>query len=155
MSPIKVKVKGVRIAGEEDQRLAALFARLEQESLDNLEKGGRELIQLVTGMLTIIFGVLALGGKEAAAALSLPLPLGLAAASLVLLLITLIAALDVVLPGAYRVRDASLSDRAAAYDKMLRRKSEGLRAAAICFGCALAAFTGLIGSLLYIRWLGG
>lgn len=155
MSPIKIEVESVRLADDDDKRLAALFETFEQESLDNLEKAARELIQLVTAMLTVIFGILALGGKEAAPALSRPLPIVLAAASLLMLLVALIAALDVILPGVYRVRKASQSDRLAAYEAMLRRKSDGLRAAAVCFGVALTAFVGLIGTLLYVRWLEG
>jgi hypothetical protein len=79
----------------------------------------------------------------------------LAAISLAALLITLIAALDVVVPGRYPVRAQSLSDREAAWERMLQRKSEGLRAAAVSFGVGLTAFAALIGSLLYARWLGG
>jgi len=90
-------------------------------------------------------------GLSAACALLLAL---LAAISLLALLITLIAALDVIVPGPYRIRRQSLSDQAGAWERMLRRKRDGLRAAAVSFGIGLSAFATLIAALLYVRWLG-
>lgn len=154
MSPRKIVVESVRVESDEDKRLAALFDKFEQESLDNLEKGARDLIQLVTALFGVIFGILALGGEAAAAPLRLPLAIAPAAISLAALLLTLFAALDVIVPAAHRVRKLGHSDREQAYARMLQRKSEGLRAAAIFFAIGLSAFAALIGVLLYVRWAG-
>ena len=154
MSPPKIVVESVRVETDADKRLAALFDKLEQESLDNLEKGARDLLQLVTALFGILFGILALGGDTVAAPLRLPGVILPAAISLLALLITLIAALDVIVPGPYRIRRQSLSDQAGAWERMLRRKRDGLRAAAVSFGIGLSAFATLIAALLYVRWLG-
>lgn len=155
MSPPKIIVESVRVESDADQRLAALFDKFEQESLDNLEKAGRELIGLVTAFFTVVFGILALGGETTAAPLRLPAVIICAAISLLALLITLIASLDVVVPARQRLRAQSLSDRQAAWERLLQRKSDGLRAALVSFGVGITAFVGLIGSLLFVRWMGG
>jgi hypothetical protein len=71
--------------------------------------------------------------------------------TLAALLLALIASLDVVLPAAYRYRAASLDDRRAAYQQMLERKGDGLRAAVVFFGLAMFGLAALIGLLLWAR----
>ena len=52
-----------------DERLIALFDKLEEQQLDFLDQAGKRVIELSTGMLGLLFAVTAFG-KEVSAALS-------------------------------------------------------------------------------------
>jgi hypothetical protein len=136
---------------QEEHKLLAFFDTLEQESLTRLEDAARQIIGLVTALLTLAVGLLALGGEPVAPLLAAQPVLVAGAATLAALLLALIAALDVVLPAAYRYRAASLDDRRTAYQQMLERKGDGLRAAVVFFGLAMFGLAALIGLLLWAR----
>jgi hypothetical protein len=138
-------------ATAEDRRLYAFFDTLEQDSLKHLEDAARQIIGLVTALLTLAVGLLALGGEPVAPLLATWPVLAAGGVTLAALLLALIAALDVVLPAAYRYRAASLTDRRAAYDQMLARKANGLRAAVVFFGIAMLGLAALIVLLLWAR----
>ena len=135
----------------EERKLLAFFDTLEQESLTRLEDAARQIIGLVTALLTLAVGLLALGGEPVAPLLASWPVLVAGGVTLVALLLALIASLDVVLPTGYRYRSASLDDRRAAYQQMLERKGDGLRAAVVFFGIAMLGLAALVGLLLWAR----
>ena len=102
-------------------------------------------------LLTLAVGLLALGGEPVAPLLASWPVLVAGGVTLGALLLALIAALDVVLPAAYRYRAASLDDRRTAYQQMLERKGDGLRAAVVFFGIAMLGLAALIGLLMWAR----
>lgn len=73
------------------------------------------------------------------------------AAAFVFLLAALVTALFAVLPGTYRYRAASISDRKKAYDALLARKARSLTAATILFGLGLAVFAAMPLTMLFYR----
>ena len=151
MAPKKVTVVGTRVPTLEERKLLAFFATLEQESLTRLEDAARQIIGLVTALLTLAVGLLALGGDPVAPLLAARPVLVASGVTLAALLLALIASLDVVVPAGYRYRAASLADRRVAWQQMLERKSDGLRAAVVFFGIAMLGLAALIGLLLWAR----
>lgn len=145
-----IEVEGRPLLPDE-RKLLAFFDTLEQESLKHLEDAARQIIGLVTALLTLAAGLLALGGEPVTPLLATWPVLAAGGATLLLLLLALIASLDVVLPAAYRFRAASLADRRAAYEEMLARKANSLRAAVYFFGAAMLGLAALIGLLLWAR----
>ena len=52
---------GARPLSEDEQTLLKRFAKFEEESLDKLDASAQQIIQLVTGLLGLTLGTLALG----------------------------------------------------------------------------------------------
>lgn len=145
-----VSVK-IRQETEEEAELRAWFDQQEAETINNLEAGARQVIQLVTAFYGVIFGVVALGKDKFEASLHVPVVVVSGAVAILAMLGALIAALAVVLPAGYRYRPASLSDQRVVYRKILLRKWRGLTAAIIAFGLGLGAFAALIVAMLAYR----
>jgi hypothetical protein len=141
----------LRTLTAEEIRLTEWFEKQEASAAGNLEKGGRQIIGLVTALYGVLFGVLALGQEKFEASLGAPAAQILGAAAVILLLLALVAALVVVLPFGYRYRQASLSDRKRIYGEIIARKSTGLTVAAVLFCLGLATFAGLIAVMLLAR----
>ena len=106
---------------------------------DNLEAAARQIIGLVTGLLGVLFGVLAVASDPLPAYLSSPGIRGAGVASVVLLLLGLVTALIVVLPSRITVSSAKPEDQAAAFNQLLQHKSRALRVAVIAFALGLIA----------------
>lgn len=115
---------------EADKRLMALFDKLETGSLDTLEAAARQIITLVTGLLGLFFGVLAL--KDAPSYLALDMVKLLGALALGFLVAALFFALEVVIPRKYHPQD--LGDMRRMLQEMLERKRAGLARAIWTFG---------------------
>jgi len=136
---------------DEEKDTVDWFEAQEAESVNNLEAGARQIIGLVTAFYGVIFGVIGLGSDKFEASLRLPWVIGLGGASVGLLLLALGAALAAAAPRRYSYREASLDDMRTVYQRILAFKSNWLRAATVLFGLGLAAFAGLIVSLLLAR----
>jgi len=112
-------------------------------------KDARPIIQLVTALYTVIFGILAFAAN--------PVPAYLARTNVRILgliivlseLVALLAALAVVIPSAYHYASASQTQRQAVFDSLMRRKSAGLRVALIAFGVGAVAFAALFVVVLF------
>ena len=141
----------------ETDREAALrqfFAEQEVKSVDNLEAGARQIIGLVTALLGLLFGVLALGDKEVAAGLQSPLVMVAGLLAVLLLLAAVLAALGVVLPARYSPRANVPADEEAAFASMLARKRARLDWAVVAFGGGLVAFAVMVGAMIWGRGAG-
>ena len=106
---------------------------------DTLDAAARTLIGLVTGLLGVLFGVLAVTADSLPAYFWLPLtrPVGIACVSA--LLVALACALVVVLPRRIAFSPHRLDEEARAFEDLLNRKSRWLAVSVIAFGVGLLA----------------
>jgi hypothetical protein len=137
---------------EETPEEAALRDWFDQQALaapDNLEAAARLIITLVTTLIGLLLGVLAVAGEPLPGYFQYPSVRWLSVAAVGLLLIALAAALVVVFPFRQAVDRQRPSAQQVAFQQLLGRKSAALRVAAVCFGLGLLA----LGSVLVIALL--
>ncbi len=128
---------------------AAQRAWFEKQALaapDNLEAAARQLITLGTSLLGVLFGVLSIAGDPLPSYLAMPVVRGLGMAVVVLLLVSLWAALFVVLPRRGEAASGVPASQAEVFQRLLRRKSRALTIAVWAFGLALVC----LGAVLVI-----
>ncbi len=156
----KEPTRTVRATGNtrpETPREAALrkfWAEQEIKSIDNLEAAARQIIGLVTALLGLLFGVLALSAGDFAASLNAPLVWLAGLFAVGLLLAAIPAALAVVLPGRSSPRDNVPADEARAFKALMTRKRHGLNGAIVFFGGGLIAFAIMVGTMIWLRFGG-
>src|SRR4051812_10873067 len=112
--------RGERLPTDEETALVRFFQKQEETSVEHLEEAARQIIQLVTALYGVIFGVLALGADKVGAELHTPLVLALGIFAVLAFLVALLAALWAVLPQPYHYRPASLTDKKASYAQMIQ-----------------------------------
>lgn len=151
MATRKIAVVDVRLATPSESQLRTRFEQWEAESLKNLEEGARQIIQLVSALLGVMLGALALGDEKFAATLQKPLVIFLAALVLLAWLGALLTALAVIIPSEFRPRRASLDDLHATHRALLQNKSQWLYWAVGAFGAGVVAFALLLFILLATR----
>lgn len=96
---------------DEQAQLVALFNTLETQQLDFLDQAGKRIIELSTGLLGILFAVIAFGDKFPPAYLQGNLPAkGLTVATVVLYLVAIIVAVLGVQPRNYERYRHNLSN---------------------------------------------
>ncbi len=136
----------------QEAALRRWFEEQEQASLGHLEAGARQIIQLVTALYGLIFGVLALGSDRLEASLHDRWVIIPGMTAVLAMLVALLAALVVVLPlFAYTYSPHKPAEQQRAYRQMLKRKAMGLRLTVAGFAIGLAAFAWLIMAMLYYR----
>lgn len=141
-----------RLETPQEEALRLWFEEQEKDNINNLEAGARQIIQLVTALYGVIFGVLSLGSDKLEATLHYRWVIIPGMTAVLAMLGAIIAALVVVLPlFSYTYNPHQPAEQQAAYEQMLKRKSWGVRLAVIGFGIGLAAFAWLITSMLYYR----
>jgi hypothetical protein len=123
----------------EEAALREWFDKQALAAPDNLEAAARQIVTLVTSLLTILFAVLAVAGDPLPAYLSYASTRWLGAGSVVALLLALAAALGVIYPFRRAVDKARPDEQRAAFRALLDRKSRFLRLAIGCFLVGLAA----------------
>ena len=147
----KARIVAVREETPEEASLRGWFARQALASPETLEAAARLIVGLVTGLLTVLFAVLAVAGD--------PLPAYLRAwyvrwpgvVSVAALLVTLLAALAVVYPRRIEVRPSRPGSQEAAFAALLRFKARWLAVAVVAFGVGVAALgAALIGALVAV-----
>ena len=139
----EIRATRTRAPTPEEESLQVWFSEQERDPTKNLEEAARQIIQLVTGLYAVVFGILAFAAD--------PLPAYLAKTSVQLLgasvvlgyLVALLAALVVVVPSAYRYARTSQTQRQQVFAALMQRKSAALRVALIAFGVASVAFAAL------------
>lgn len=134
---------------ETDERLIAFWDQVEQDQIKFLDEAGKRIIDLITLLLGILFGVVAFGDKfpppylddNLLAQILTLVVLGLFAASLIL-------ALVVVQPRKYPRYRHNLTEMRAVLNQILDHKCRWLKIAGILFGLGSLVFAGLIGILI-------
>ena len=132
------RVVGTRVESPSEQEMRDWFAKQMLESPQNLEQGARLLIGLVTGLLSVLFGVLALAQNPVPAYLHLPYVRYLGAVAVVCVLVGLVAALDVVLPREWRFKPAKPASELETFHQIVRYKARALTVASVAFGAGIA-----------------
>jgi hypothetical protein len=141
-----------RLESAAEASLRTWFEEQEKAALSSLEEGARQIIQLVTALLGLMLGVLALGSDKLEASLQQPGVIIPGLVAVAALLVAVVAALVVVLPlFGYGYNPAQPATQQQAWARMLRRKVIGLRLAVIAFGLGLAALAWLIVTMLLAR----
>ena len=118
---------------------------------DNLESTARLLIGLVTGLLGVLFSVLALAAEKTPRYLGAPSVRGLGIAAVALLLSSLLAALVVVLPWRWQGSSARPDVQQEVFAGMLRRKATALYTAVVLFALGLMALGAVL--VLALGWV--
>lgn len=145
----RYELVAVRPETPEEARLREWWARQAVAAPDNLEAAARQIIGLVSGLLGVLFGVLALAAN--------PLPVYLqrddvrvaGVAAIALLLAALLAGLAVIFPQSAIAPRARPDEQAGQFAALLGRKSSALGLAAVCFGLGVVA----LGAALIIALL--
>jgi uncharacterized integral membrane protein len=143
------EVVGQRLETEREAERRRWFEKVELESPEALASAARTLLSLITALLSVLFAVLAVAGNPLPAYLQLP---GIRASGVVVvmaLLVSLVGALQVVLPRPIRVRRARLDEQRDAFAALLAHKSDWLTLAVWAFGVALVA----LGAVLMVGLL--
>jgi hypothetical protein len=142
------RVKGRPETGTE-RALGEWFAQQALAAPGNLEAAARTIVGLVTGLLGLLLGVLAVSEDPLPAYLwdAGVRPLGVAA--VVFLLIALLCALMVVLPRHIAVSSHRPDEQEQEFRKMLARKTRWLTITVIVFGLGVA----LLGAILIVALL--
>ena len=137
-------------ATDEQEQLVALFNTLETQQLDFLDQAGKRIIELSTGLLGILFAVIAFGDKFPPAYLQGNLAAkGLTVAAVVLYLVTILVAVLGIQPRDYQRYRHNLSEMRRALTRMVHYKAYWVKVAAVLFVLATLALTGLIGVLVW------
>ncbi len=133
------EVVNIRAETDAERTQREWFQKAIQDSPTRLEESARQLIGLVTGLIGVLFTVISIVKNPNPQYLDLPMvrPLGLAV--VVLLLVSLGAALVVVIPWRWTYQPALPASEVAVFQKILQRKSTSLTLAATCFGIGVLA----------------
>ncbi|MBI4674486.1 MAG: hypothetical protein HY741_22810 [Chloroflexi bacterium] len=135
----KYRVVGVRPETDKEQAEREWFDKQVLESPSNLEEAARLLIGLITGLIGVLFTVIAIADNPPPAYLQIPLVRVLGAVAVVLLLLSLIACLVVVIPTRWKANAAEPATERATFSTILQRKARALFVGAILFGAGVIA----------------
>jgi hypothetical protein len=122
-----------------EQATAEWYVKQTLASPETLDAAARTLIGLVTGLLGVLFGVMAVKDKDLPSYFWLDWMRPLAALSVLGLLTALGGGLAVVWPRPLRVSSHRVDQQARALQDLLRAKSRWLRISASAFGLGAAA----------------
>ena len=139
----------VRPPTPDEEALVSLFAELEKTSLDRLDAGAQQVITLVTGLLGLFLGVLALGDAPPYLAHPDVRALGLMATGG--FFVALLFALSALRPRPYTFSRHSLTQMRARLAEMREVKSRALRRAHWAFGFGILALVLLLVDLIVWR----
>ncbi len=131
---------------EWEKDLGDWFKKQSLLSLDTLEAAARTILSLVTALLGLLLGVLAVTEDPLPAYFELPVVRWLGVGAVAALLAALVGTLGVLLPQQVQVAGARPDEQVQAFAGMLAHKSRWLTAAVIGFGLGLVA----LGAVLII-----
>ena len=134
----RYEVVNVRVETEMEEQQRKWFEQQVIGSPAALDEAARLLIGLVTGLLGVLFGVLAISKDPLPAYLRVPAIRGLGAGAVVLFLLALLAALVVVLPRRWTFKPAKPASQAATFEQLRDYKERALTAAVVAFGFGIA-----------------
>ncbi len=136
--PEEFEVETEKGFSKEDLELISFFATLKRDSLQTLEEAARQLIGLVTTLLGVFFGVLAISGDSSATLVSLDVKI-VGAIALVAYMLALWFALEVVMPRRLDVPASNLTAMRSLLAELFERKSASLFRAQTGFTVATLA----------------
>jgi hypothetical protein len=125
----------VEIPSQADKDLINLFNQLRRESLNALERTARQIITLVSALISVFFGILAF--SDEAEFLSLPGVKVTGILALGCLLAALFSGLGGLFPSHFTLETGELTGMKTALDRMLRTKHNALNLSLITFGCGV------------------
>jgi hypothetical protein len=137
----KYTVVGVRTETPAEAALRAWFDAQVTAAPDNLEGAARLIIGLVTTLLGVLLGVLALASDKTPAFLRTPDIKDISVGGIVLLFMALASGLVVVIPFEGGANSARPVSQAAAFKNLLQRKSAALTVSAVAFGFGVLALS--------------
>jgi hypothetical protein len=145
----KVRLVEQHVESVEEKALREWYASQALASPGNLEAAARTIVGLVTGLLALLLGVLAVDEDPLPSYLwdAGMRPLGVAAISC--LLVALLCALTVLLPRRIAVSSHRPDEQKKAFGRMLSRKARWLTLTVIAFGLGLL----LLGTVLIVALL--
>jgi hypothetical protein len=144
----KYRVVGIREETSAEKAQREWFEKETLGSPDNLEEAARQVIGLVTGMITVFVGILAVTGNPIPAYLRVPFVRAAGCVTLALLWIALGAALGVVVPWHWTFNPAQPSSQASTFVKILQLKSKALTIAVGAFAAGLLILGVIVGYVL-------
>lgn len=134
----------------EDERLLALFDKLEADQLGFLDEAGKRIVEVASVMLGILFGVTAFGDSFPPAYLTgAATTKWLVLAALLLYLAAIGAGLYAAQPRTYRRYTGNLTLLRDELARILAHKRRWVRIGAICFGLASLALAWLVAALVW------
>jgi hypothetical protein len=147
-----LKVGESRPETPEEEATRLWFAEQEKSNIAELDAGARQIIQLVTTLYGLMFGVLALGKDSFEASLLTNGVLISGTAAVVFFLLAVVTALVAVLPiFKYRYNPAKPASQKETYEQIRQGKAIWLRASVGAFALGLVAFAWLILAMLLQR----
>ena len=133
----------------EDERLLALFDKMEEGQLDFLDEAGKRVIELSSAMLAILFAVTAFGKDFPPPYLAgSPCTQALAVAALVFYVLALLAGVVAVQPRRYGRSHYNLSDMRRQLDRIIAYKLRWFRVGLALFFAGSLALAILVGSIV-------
>jgi hypothetical protein len=136
----KYTVISTRAESSEEEAMRKWFDQQRLSSPDNLDQAARLVIGLISGLLTVMFGVLAVAQqKDLPGYLALPPVRWLGALVVVLLFVSLAGGLVVVVPFRTAAQPGQPDAQRRAFEAILQRKSSALTVSAVAFGLGIAA----------------
>ena len=128
----------------EEERLADWFAEQQLKSPEHLEAAARQMVGLVTGLIGLLLGVVAIAKQPLPSYLAWPLVRWLAVAGIVLLLLALVAGLVVLWPRRWTVSSHRIADQRRAFEAILQRKARALSVGMVLFCLGVAALAAVL-----------
>ncbi len=132
-----VRVVGVREETPAEAAQREWFTQQALASPSNLEEAARLVIGLVTGLIGVVFTVLAIAKDPLPAYLANPLTRVLGAVTILLLLAGLLAGLLVVIPWRWTVNPSQPASETIVFSSILKQKSLALTMACVFFACGV------------------
>jgi hypothetical protein len=145
----QVRATRIRAPKPEEEQLHSWFQEQEKDPSKNLEEAARQIIQLVSTLYAVIFGIVALAANPVPAYLAQANVRALDVLAVLGYLAALLAALVVVVPSAYRYARASQTQRKDVFDTIMRRKVTALRLALLAFAVGSVGFAALFLVVLF------
>jgi hypothetical protein len=136
---------------DEQKRLSTLFDEMKKDQLTFLDEAGKRIIEMSTGLLGVLFAVIAFGKDFPPPYLKgNPLAQGLGIGVLVTLILALLAGVLTIQPRRYESYESNLTKMREELGKIVAYKSTWMRAATWCFFAGALLLAILIGSLVLL-----
>ena len=134
---------------DEDRALREWFNEQRTKNLDRLEEGAKALAQLVTGLYSVLFAILAFSSDPVPAYLRDPLVRWLGSIAVGAFFVALCATLVVIFPWPHRYQEDELTSMRRARKRMEQIKRWGLSLGMATFLIGMAYVGALIGRILW------